>query len=211
MADERHREVVENAIAASLERAMSTAPSAAFLALVRHRMAAERVHASTRRRRWSYVAAACVAAAVAGVASVAVNRAAPAVKAVPAIAADAGLTAPEPMPPARSVPPGPARARRLARSGRRLPEAGEPVGAWQVFVEPGQPEALARLAAAGPGPAPGRVFVFEALDPSGPLPRLRPLDLPRFEMEPLALKAPDWVDLTSEAEGTDDGNEGSDS
>jgi hypothetical protein len=209
MADERHRQVVENAIAASLERAMSTAPSAHFLAGVRHRVAAERVHASTRRRRWSYVLAACVPIALAVVTIVALGRVAPKANVLPATATTngvPGLTAPAP----RAVaPPAPAvseRARRVELSGRRLHDVGEPVGARQVFVEPGQPEALARLATAGPGPAPGRVFVVDSLDPSGPLPMLRPVDLPRFEMEPLALKAPEWVDLTSEAEGTDDGN-----
>ena len=82
--------------------------------------------------------------------------------------------------------------------------------ARQVFVEPGQPEALALLAVAAG--TPGRVFVVEALDPNAPLPVLRPVDLPRFEMKALELKPTVWDDPTSEAGGAaSDSNEGRDS
>jgi hypothetical protein len=210
MADE-HRQVVEDAIAASLARAMSTAPSADFLTGVRHRVAAERVHASTRRQRWSYVLAACVPIALAVVTIVA-RRVAPRANILPVTATTAGVPGPAPAPMAApSASPGSERARRAERSSRRLHDARAPVGARPVFVEPGQPEALARLAAAGPGLALGRGFVVGAVESSAPLPVLRPVDLPRFEMKALELKPPDWGDPTSEVGGTaSDSNEGRD-
>jgi hypothetical protein len=213
MADERHRQVVEDAITASLQRAMSTVPSADYLAGVRHRIAAERVRASTRRRRWSYVLAACVPMALSVATIVALRRVTPRANVLPVTATTAGVpgTAPAPMAIAPSASPVSERARRADRSSRRLHDAGAPVGAPPVFVEPGQPEALARLAASGPGPAPGPVFVVEAVQPSAPLPVLRPVDLPRFEMKALEIKPPDWGDPTSEVGGTaSDSHEGRD-
>jgi hypothetical protein len=80
-----------------------------------------------------------------------------------------------------------------------------------VIVEPGQPEALARLAR-GLGSAPAFAFVVGALNATVPLPELRATDLPRLEMKPLGLKAPEWEGLTWDTGGTaSERNEGSDS
>jgi hypothetical protein len=141
--------------------------------------------------------------ALAVVAIVALGHVAPSTKVLPVTATTAGVPGPATAltAAASSAPPVFERARPAQRSSRRLRAAAEPLDAPPVLVEPGQPEALARLAAAGPGPAPGRVFVVGGLDPGAPLPMLRPVDLPRFEMKALELKSPDWGDPTSEVGG----------
>jgi hypothetical protein len=60
-----------------------------------------------------------------------------------------------------------------------------------VIVEPGQPEALARLAQ-GLASAPELAFAVGATSATIPLPGLQTADLPRLEMKPLVLKALVW-------------------
>jgi hypothetical protein len=80
-----------------------------------------------------------------------------------------------------------------------------------VIVDAGQAEALARLAG---GFAPLRArsaFVLASLDPELPLPRLEPMEPPRFELKPLEL-APSEPPAASDLEDSAlDTNEGSDS
>ena len=88
---------------------------------------------------------------------------------------------------------------------KRVREAG-------VLVEPGQPEALARLVALGLGALTLPPFVVDRLDPAAPLPELRPGELPRFEAKPLDVGSSGWEDQKLEPGGAaSDSNEGSDS
>jgi len=83
----------------------------------------------------------------------------------------------------------------------------------EVLVDPGQRESLARLVERGPGASPllSR-FVVETLDPTAPLPQLRPAELPRFEPKRLEMKPGGWHGSRWEAGGAaSDGDEGSDS
>jgi hypothetical protein len=202
-------------ITSSLERVMDTPPSADFLARVRGRMAEERARAATDRPRWLFGAVASVPIALALVTVAFVRLRVP-------IAHDSGPASRPSRPPHATEPPritGVARseaprsagpAGRSLATGRR-PERGSPAVVSRVFVEPGQPEALARLARGlDRAPAPG--FVVGTLNATVPLPELRTADLPRLEMKPLVLKAPEWEGLRWEAGGTaSDRNEGSDS
>jgi hypothetical protein len=81
-----------------------------------------------------------------------------------------------------------------------------------VLVEPGQPEALARLVALGLGALTLPPFVVGSLDPGAPLPELRPAELPRFEAKPLEVGSSGWENQRWEPGGAaSDSNEGSDS
>ena len=195
-------------IAASLETAMSTEPSAEFLARVRGRVAEERDRAATRWLASLSGAAASVAialAAVVGAISLGrVLRSGPDSSPVPTVpvatvaAAEApasGITVP-------SVLPTPAASTRHLPEPRTLAERPGPkamLGA-NVLVGPGQREALAHLAERGFGTPILSMFVVETLDPTLPLPEVRPTDLPRFEPKRLEIK-PDG--------GNDSGWEGS--
>lgn len=202
-------------ITSSLERAMGTPPSADFLPRVRGRMAEERTRAVTDRPRWLFGAAASVPIALALVTVAFVSLRAPTVH-------DSGPASRTRRPAHSAEPPriaGVARSatpRSVSAAGRSLAtrrrrERGRPAVGGQVFVEPGQPEALARLAR-GLGSAPALAFAVGALNATVPLPELRAADLPRLEMKPLVLKAPEWEGLTWKVGGTaSDGNEGSDS
>jgi hypothetical protein len=194
---------------------MGTPPSADFLARVRGRMAEERARAATDRPRWLFGAAASVPIALALVTVAFVRMRAP-------IVHDSGpaartsrpahsANAPRIVGVARSASPRSVSAEGRSLETRRRPERGSPAVGGQVFVEPGQPEALARLARSlGSVPAPA--FVVGALNATVPLPELQAADLPRLEMKPLELKAPGWEGLTWETGGTaSDSNEGSDS
>lgn len=202
-------------ITSSLETAMGTAPSADFLARVRGRVAEERARAGTDRPRWFLGAAASVPIALALVTFALVRLRAPVVHdSAPASRTSRPAHSPEPPRIAgasRSASPRSVSAAGRSLATRRRRERDRPAVGGQVFVEPGQPEALARLARGlGRAPAPG--FVVGALNATVPLPELRAADLPRLEMKPLGLKAPEWEGLTWEAGGpASDRNEGSDS
>ena len=194
-------------IAASLETAISAEPSADFLARVRRRVAEERDRAATHWPASLSGAAASVAVALALIGAVSLGRVlrsgpdsgpAPTVPAAPVAAAEApssGITVP-------SVPPTPAASTRHLPEPRTLAERPGPkamLGA-DVLVDPGQREALAHLAERGFGTPILSTFVVEALDPTAPLPELRPTELPRFEPKRLEIKP---------ARGNDSGWEGS--
>ena len=181
-------------IAASLETAMSTEPSAEFLARVRGRVAGERDRAATRWPASLSGAAASVAIALAVVGAISLGRVlrsgpesgpAQAMPAAPVAAAEA----PSPAPAVASVLPGPAastRSRPMARVGewpRPTPMPGP-----GVLVEPGQREALVHLAERGLDEPASSPFVVETLEPTSPLPELRSAELPRFEPKRLEMK-----------------------
>jgi hypothetical protein len=211
-------------IAASLETAMSAQPSADFLARVRGRVAEERDRAATRWPASLSGAAASVAIALAVIGAISLGRvlrsgpdfgAAPTVPAAPVAAAEApssGMTVP-------SVLPTPAAPTRHVPEARTLAERSGPKGMLgaNVLVDPGQREALAYLEGRGFGAPIPSTFVVETLDPTMPLPELRPMDLPRFEPQRLEMKPAGgddsgWEGSRWEAGGTASaGDEGSDS
>jgi hypothetical protein len=80
-----------------------------------------------------------------------------------------------------------------------------------VMVEPGQAEALALLAAGASPVRPPSAFAVASLDAEVPLPRLQPMDLPRFEMKPIELRPTDWGPAGEAEDSALDTNEGSDS
>jgi hypothetical protein len=182
-------------IAASLETEMSTEPSAEFLARVRGRVAEERDRAATRWPASLSGAAASVAIALAMIGAISLGRVlrsgpdsgpAPTVPAATVAAAEApssGITVP-------SVLRAPAASTRHLPEPRTLAERPGPkamLGA-NVLVDPGQREELAHLAERGFGTPILSMFVVETLDPTVPLPEVRPTDLPRFEPKRLEIK-----------------------
>lgn len=204
-----------NGITSSLERAMGTPPSADFLARVRDRMAEERTRAVTDRPRWLFDPAASVPIVLAVVTVAFVSlRATTVHDSNPASRTRRPAHSAEPTRiagVARSATPRSVSAAGGSRATLRLRERGRPADGGQVIVEPGQPEALARLAQ-GLGSAPALAFAVGTLNANVPLPELRAADLPRLEMKPLVLKAPEWEGLTWKAGGTaSDRGEGSDS
>ena len=207
MARDPHEQIVEDAINSSLERAMNTAPSPGFLARVRERAAMDRGRAAARRRLGADGFAASVSVVLALAAIATMDGRGPVLGEVP-VGAAAVAPQPSPLAPARSVSPAPARGRRPDPSIR--PRAAPAMGHGRPMGEPGQMEALARLAR-GLGRAPAPAFVVGALNTTSPLPELRSADLPRLERKPLVLKAPEWEGLTWQGGGTtSDRNEGSD-
>ena len=221
MADE-NRLVAQ--IAASLETAMSTRPSADFLARVRGRVAEERERAAMRWPASLSGAAASVAIALAVIGAIMLGRVlpsppgsglAPTVPAAPVAATEGPSSAPA----VDSVLPRPAASTRPRREARVVGERPrpKPVPGTGVLVDPGPREALFHFTERGLGePAPS-TFVIEALDAAAPLPELRPADLPRFEPKRLEIKLrsgsdPRWGDHKWEAGGAaSDSDEGSDS
>jgi hypothetical protein len=224
-------------ITASLETAMSVQPSADFLAHVRGRVAEERARTMAVWPAWLSGAAAAVPVVLAVIGAVVLGRLPP--RSTDSDPAPSGLAAPTtvPGPPSgvlipsvsstsrhrpgvwgvRRTPQLKERAR--IHSGRvkdaraageraqrkRVPEA-------DVLVEPGQPEALARLVALGLGALTLPPFVVESLDPGAPLPELRPVELLRFEAKPLEMGSSGWENQRWEAgDAASDRNEGSDS
>jgi hypothetical protein len=185
-------------IAASLETAMSAEPSADFLARVRGRVAEERDRAAMRWPAALSGAAASVAIALAVIGALFLGRGlpsapdsgpAPTVPAAPVAAAEApssGITVP-------SVLPTPAASTRHLPGPGTLAERPGPKAMLgpNVLVDPGQREALAHLAEGGFGAPIPSTFVVETLDPTVPLPELRPADLPRFEPKRLEMKPGD--------------------
>jgi hypothetical protein len=202
-------------ITASLETAMSVQPSADFLAHVRGRVAEERARPMAVWPAWLSGAAASVTVVLAVIGAVVLGRWPP--TSTDSDPAPSGLaaptTAPGPPPSGVLIPSvsSTARNRPEARAageheqGKRVPEA-------DVLVEPGQPEALARLVALGLGALTLPPFVVGSLDPGAPLPELRPAELPRFEAKPLEVGSSGWENQRWEPGGAaSDSNEGSDS
>jgi len=224
-------------ISASLETAMSVQPSADFLAHVRRRVAEERVRTAAGWPAWLSGAAAWVPVVLAVIGVVVLGRLPP--SSTDSDPAPTGLAAPTtvPEPPpsgvvtpaASSTPrhrPGvwgvqrtpqlkerawihSARAEDARAAGehaqrKRVREAG-------VLVEPGQPEALARLVELGLGALTLPPFVVDSLDPGAPLPELRPAELPRFEAKPLEVSSSGWEEQRWQAGGAASDGEGSDS
>jgi hypothetical protein len=205
-------------IAASVEMAMSAEPSADFLARVRGRVAEERDRAATHWPASLSGVAASVAIALAVIGAISLGRVlrsapdsgpAPAVPAAPVAAAEApssGLTVP-------SVFPTPAASTRHLPEPRTLAERPWPkamLGA-NVLVDPGEREALGHLAERGFGAPIASTFVVETLDPTVPLPELRPADLPRFEPKRLEMKPGGGDDSGWEGSGWQAGGAASDS
>jgi hypothetical protein len=211
-------------IAASLETAMSAQPSADFLARVRGRVAEERDRAATRWPASLSGAAASVAIALAVIGAISLGRVlrsgpdsgpAPTMPAAPVPAAEAPSSALTVAP----VLPGPAastRQRPAVRVVGERPRSRAMLGA-NVLVDAGQREALAYLTKRGFGAPIPSTFVVETLDPTMPLPELRPMPLPRFEPPRLEMKLgggndPRWADRKWESGGAaSDSDEGSDS
>ena len=211
-------------IAASLEAAMSAEPSADFLARVRGRVAEERDRAATRWPASLSGAAASVAIALAVIGAISLGRVlrsapdsgpAPAVPAAPVVAAEApssGMSVPS------DLPTPPASTRHLSEPCTRAERPGpKAMLRANVLVDPGEREALAHLAERGFGAPIPSTFVVETLDPTVPLPELRPADLPRFEPKPLEMKPgggddSGWEGSRWQAGGAaSDSDEGSDS
>ena len=211
-------------IAASLETAMSAEPSADFLARVRGRVAEERDRAAARWPASLSGAAASVAIALAVIGAIILGRVlrsgpdsgpAPTVPAASVAAAEAPSSALAVAP----VLPGPAastRPRPAVRVVGEGPRSRAMVGA-NVLVDAGQREALAYLTKRGFGAPIPSTFVVETLDPTMPLPELRPTQLPRFEPPRLEMKPGGGVDSGWEGSrwetggATSDSDEGSDS
>jgi hypothetical protein len=196
------------AMATSIEAALGVEPSAGFLARVRHSIAEERDRKSTRGRRWlpGLVAAAAVALGLALIVEAARHRRPSSVAEsplAPAPMASPGASAAAPAREGPEATPRPARA--ASPPSRPRPSGGD------VLVEPGQAEALARLAAGlSAGPRPPSRFVVKSLDPEMPLPRLEPADLPRFEIKRLK-PVDEWSSAWEAGGPAPDTNEGSDS
>ncbi len=207
-------------IAASLETAMSTRPSADFLARVRGRVAEERERAAMRWPASLSGIAASVTIALAVIGAFMLGRVPPpppaSRPAATAVATPAAAAAtPSPGMTVPSVLPRPAASTRHRREARAVAERPGPraMSGAEVLVDPGQRESLARLVERGPGASPllSR-FVVETLDPTAPLPQLRPAELPRFEPKRLEMKPGGWHGSRWEAGGAaSDGDEGSDS
>jgi hypothetical protein len=202
------------ALTTSLEAAMDVEPSAAFLTRVRQRVVDERAQASARRARWLPGLAACAALTLALI--VALQPRLPTFEhAQSSPSASGRIEAVVPPRVAVGRPPTPSEAppgRQSAVSTRDEAVKVSLVPGGEVLVEPGQVEALARLAA-GPfdGLRPRPEFAVASLDPDVPLPRLAPRDLPRFEMKALELRVPEWPPAWEEGSSVLDTNEGSDS
>ncbi len=185
------------AIASSLEIALRVEPSADFLARVRCRIAEEetREEAAWPDRLAGAGAPALVVLALIGAALVGrgphgVDE--PAAARARSVASTA---------PAAATPAAP-----LARHPRVMTSPGEPsrarrAPAANVLVEPGQLEALAKVAARAPTTTSAPVFSFESLD-AAPLRGLRAGELPRFEPTRLEVRSGGWPSPSGEAAGT---------
>jgi hypothetical protein len=202
------------AVTASLEAALSVEPSADFLARVRSQVDDERARASAGGRRWPWAVAASVVIATvwAGVGGLQ-RRPATVGEATLASTPTPRVDVTDPPRADASRPLAPPEARPPQRQTGRppTPAVRASVHFDDVIVEPGQAEALARLAA---GALPGRprsAFAVASLDAEVPLPRLQPGDLPRFEMKPIELRPTDWGPAGDAEDSELDINEGSDS
>jgi hypothetical protein len=201
------------AMASSVEAALRVEPSADFVGRVRQRVAVERARPSRLGRLWLSGVAATVALVLALVAgrmrwTSPVEEARPPV-ADPSARAEAIAPGRATAGPAAALPEAP-RARQTVGGRARSAKPGPPFAA-DVIVDPGQAEALARLAGGVATPRARSVFVLASLDPERPLPRLETVEPPRFEMKPLEL-APSESSAASDLEDSaGDTNEGSDS
>jgi hypothetical protein len=202
-------------ITASLETAMSVQPSADFLAHVRGRVAEERARTMAVWPAWLSGTAASVPIVIALIGAVVLGRLPPSNSdpdpAPSGLAAPATVPGPPPsdvlIPSVSSTPGNRPAARAVGEHAQR-----KRVRAAGVLVEPGQPEALARLVALGVGALTLPPFVVHNLDPAAPLPELRPAELPRFEAKPLDVRSSGWENQRLEPGGAaSDSNEGSDS
>lgn len=183
------------AMTASLEAAQRVEPPADFLARVRERVADERARPSRPARAWLTGIAATVAFLAALFAATArwrarVEEARPPVADGPA---HAGAASPGPVTagPAPAVSPLARPRKRPGNAPVRSPQP-RPVFEADVIVEPGQDEALARLARGLAGLRPRSASAVASLDPEVPLPRLQPLEPPRFEIKPLHPPPAGW-------------------
>lgn len=185
------------AITHSLGAAMNVEPSDAFTRRVRSRVAEERCRVATAGPRWQVPVAAAAAVTLAAAVWVVSRR--PPAPAAPPAASMAART--EPPRPARTdpaaVPSSPARARSVSRSP--VKHGPSPGSAREVLVEPGQLEAVSRLARAS-GAEPIVRFVLGGVDAEAALPALLVADVPRLEMRPLEPMAPPWTSDAPEGE-----------
>jgi hypothetical protein len=190
------------AMTASLEAVLRVEPSAGFLASVRERVADERAWPSRPPRAWLTGVAATVAILVALFAATArwrarVEEARPPVADGPA---RAGAASPGPVTAAPAVSPLERPRKRPGNAPVRSPRP-RPVFEADVIVEPGQDEALARLARGLAGLRPRSASAVASLDPEVPLPRLQPLEPPRFEMKPLHPPPAGWGPALDDGSG----------
>lgn len=190
------------AITASLETSMRHEPSADFLARVRDQFARERAHPAARKSPTWFAVAATVPIALA-VAAALVGR-------LTLPLPEDGTPVPSEAPTARvtDVSPRTSLTRPAAPVTRKKPRRGRAGGKADILVEPGQMDALVRMATGG---ATARFeFVVYGLEDTAVLPALQPTELPRFEARPLQVSQPPWNDLTTDGEAVNsDGNEGS--
>jgi hypothetical protein len=199
-----NQERLLDAITASLERSMRGEPSPEFLARVRDHLARERARPVGPDGPPWLAAAAPVAVALAVVAALVWKLMLPVPEDTDRIA-----SAPPAARVARAAPIGPVNAP-AAPVIRSKPRTGRVAREAEILVEPGQLEALVRVATGEAASVAPFAFVVHGLEAATTLPALQPVELPRFKAKSLQVASPRWGEPTSGDGGViSEGNEGS--